>query len=128
MLFVRLLAGQWLGAVRAKIKLGLTRAMLRVMAGILVLLALGFGAAAITVALAAKFGVIWALGIVCVALLALAAIFALFARSVRELPIQPATIPTQPPPMMAPEIAFLAGFIAIRALMRHLEKSTPPPK
>lgn len=124
------MAGQWASAAKAKVTLGLTRALLRFLAACLFLLAIGFGVAGAVIALAAKVGMIWALGIACAASLTLAAAVAFFARPrmvAQVIQAAPETHAPLAPPMVATEVAFLLGFVAMRALLRQTQRPTPPP-
>ena len=126
MLFFRLMAGRWASAAKAKVTLGLTRALLRVLAACLFLLALGFGGAGAVIALAAKVGILWALGIACAAALTLAAALVFIARPRMAAPVMQAAPATSAPPMVASEVAFLLGFVAMRALLRKTQRPSPP--
>jgi hypothetical protein len=122
---LRFVAQQWLGAAQVRLQRGLARARLRIMAAGLLLVGICFGVAGAVIALAAKVGPVWALGIMAIVFLALAGMAAYAARQRWPAPITQARPPTLPA-MPASEIAFLLGFIAIRAVLRQRGKAAPP--
>jgi hypothetical protein len=126
MFITRLMAAQWISAVRAKVKLGLGRAVLRTVAVGLLLLAIGFGVAGAIVALASMVGAVWALVIGGAVFLAFAIAMTYIARPKSAGPTQPVLTQPLAQPMVASEIAFLLGFIAMRSLLRKGQDPAPP--
>lgn len=127
MFIARLMAAQWISAAKAKVKLGLGRAFLRTVAVGFLLLAMGFGVAGGVLALASMVGTGWALVIGGAVFLACAGAIAFAAR---PQPMAAPSLPdqTQPlaQPMVASEIAFLLGFIAMRSLLQKGQNPGPP--
>lgn len=126
---LRFAAQQWLGAAQVRLQRGLARARLRIMAAGLLLIGISFGVAGAVIALAAKVGTVWALGITGAVFLALAGMAAYAAQQIWPAPNAAPTLQTRPPElpaMPASEIAFLLGFIVIRAVLRQRGKAAHP--
>jgi hypothetical protein len=124
---IRIAAQQNIGAVKARLHHSIARAMGHALAIGLVLTGLGFGVAGATIALAAKFGAAWAFcGVGAAFLVAGVAAWAATG-ALRATARAPAAHDKTPPSadlMAASEIAFLLGFVAIRALLPPAKKPT----